>query len=413
VLLTAPQRRRQLILLIAALTALSPLTTDLYLPAFPAMGHDLHAGQASIQLTLTAYLVGTALGQLVAGPLSDAHGRLAPLRLALGLYVVVTLATAFAPGVGVLVALRVAQGVIASTTIVVVRAVVRDLFEGVEVARFLSRLMTITGLVPILAPFFGGQLLRITDWRGIFVLLAVIGAVELVAMSRWLPETNPLHTRRTGGWPAAREAYVMLARDRVFLGAALTASFAFAALLVYISVASFVFEHGYGVSAQTFGLIFGVNAVFMVSAAHVNVRIVGRVEPRRLILVSLLAMTGAAGVLLVTASARAFGVVGLMVPLSVMLFCQALVGPNAAAIALADHPEVAGTASAFLGCLQFAIGGVLAPVVGLAPEGSATAMAVAMGATTVVALVVFLRLKPAPIASEPAYANQVPVGSRV
>ena len=203
-LLTAPERRRQLIVLIAALTALSPLTTDLYLPAFPAMGHDLHTGQAAIQLTLTAYLVGTALGQLVAGPLSDAHGRIAPLRLALGLYVVVTVVSALSPNVGVLIGLRVAQGVIASTSIVVVRAVVRDLFEGVEVARFLSRLMTITGLVPILAPFFGGQLLRLTDWRGIFVLLAVIGAVELVAMSRWLPETNPLHTpadRRLAGCP--------------------------------------------------------------------------------------------------------------------------------------------------------------------------------------------------------------------
>jgi DHA1 family bicyclomycin/chloramphenicol resistance-like MFS transporter len=408
-LLTAPERRKQLTFLIAALTALSPLTTDLYLPAFPAMGHDLHAGQSAIQLTLTAYLIGTAVGQLVAGPLSDAHGRIAPLRLALGLYIAITVVCAFSPNVGVLIALRVAQGVIASTSIVVVRASVRDMFEGVEVARFLSRLMTITGLVPILAPFFGGQLLRITDWRGVFVVLAVIGAVELVAMSRWLPETNPAHLRQTGGWRASRAAYRMLSKDTVFLGAALTSSFAFAALLVYISVASFVFEHGYGLSAQTFGLIFGVNAVFMVSASHVNVRIVGRVSPRKLILASLCAMTAGAVVLIVVAATRTGGVVGLMIPLSVMLFAQALVGPNAAAIALADHPEIAGTASAFLGCLQFVIGALLAPVAGLWPEGSATAMAGLMAATTVVSLVVFLRvgtparLRPlAPSAEEPA-----------
>ena len=395
-LLTAPERRRQLILLIAALTALSPLTTDLYLPAFPAMGHDLHAGQAAIQLTLTAYLIGTAVGQLVAGPLSDAHGRLAPLRLGLGLYVLVTVVCAFSPSAGVLIGLRVAQGVIASTSIVVVRAVVRDLFEGVEVARFLSRLMTITGLVPILAPFFGGQLLRVTDWRGVFVLLAVIGAVELVAMSRWLPETNPAHTRRTGGWPATRAAYRMLGRDRLFVSAALTSSFAFGALLVYISVASFVFEHGYGLTAQRFGVIFGVNAVFMVSASHVNVRIVGRVSPRKLIRASLLVMTAAAAALIVVAATRTGGVVGLMIPLSVMLFSQSLVGPNATAIALADHPEVAGTASAFLGCLQFVIGGVLAPVTGLWAEGSATAMAGVMAATTVAALLTFLLLTGSP-----------------
>ncbi|MDX6206189.1 MAG: transporter, family, multidrug resistance protein [Frankiales bacterium] len=390
--LTAPERRKQLTFLIAALTALSPLTTDLYLPAFPAMGHDLHAGQSAIQLTLTAYLIGTAVGQLVAGPLSDAHGRIAPLRLALGLYVAITVVCAFSPNAGVLIGLRVAQGVIASTSIVVVRALVRDLFEGVEVARFLSRLMTITGLVPILAPFFGGQLLRVTDWRGVFVLLAVVGAVELAAMSRWLPETNPAHLRTTGGWPASRAAYRMLSKDKVFLGAALTSSFAFAALLVYISVASFVFERGYGLSAQTFGVIFGINAVFMVSASHVNVRIVGRVRPRPLILTSLLVMTAAAVVLVVVAATRTAGVVGLMIPLSVMLFAQALVGPNATAVALADHPEVAGTASAFLGCLQFVIGALLAPVAGLWSEGSATAMAALMGATTLVSLVVFLRV---------------------
>jgi DHA1 family bicyclomycin/chloramphenicol resistance-like MFS transporter len=252
--------------------------------------------------------------------------------------------------------------------------------------------MTITGLVPILAPFFGGQLLRLTDWRGVFVVLAVIGAVELAAMSRWLPETNPAHLRQTGGWPASRAAYRMLSRDRIFLGAALTSSFAFAALLVYISVASFVFERGYGLSAQSFGVIFGVNAVFMVSASHVNVRIVGRVPPRGLILVSLSVMTAAAAVLIIVAATRTGGVVGLMIPLSVMLFAQALVGPNATAIALADHPEIAGTASAFLGCLQFVIGAVLAPVAGLWAEGSATAMAGLMAATTLVALVVFLRV---------------------
>jgi MFS transporter, DHA1 family, multidrug resistance protein len=219
-------------------------------------------------------------------------------------------------------------------------------------------------------------------------------------MSRWLPETNPLHARQTGGWPAARAAYALLARDRVFLGAALTASFAFAALLVYISVASFVFERGYGLSAQTFGLIFGVNAVFMVSAAHVNVRIVGRVSPHRLIQVSLFAMAASAVLLLVVSSTRAFGVVGLMVPLSLMLFTQAMVGPNAAAIALADHPEIAGTASAFLGCLQFCLGALLAPVAGFWPQGSATAMAGLMAAATIVALACFAFVLPRPAVVE-------------
>lgn len=390
--LTAPAHRHRLLLLIGALTTLSPLTTDLYLPAFPAMGHDLHAGQPAIQLTLTAYLIGTAAGQLVAGPLSDAHGRRAPMRVGLALYVVLTLACAFAPSAPTLIGLRLVQGAIASTTVVVVRAVVRDLFEGVEVARFLSRIMMITGLVPILAPLLGGQLLRATSWRGIYVTLAVIGVLNLFAMQRWLPETHPPSSRRTGGWASTRDAYRMLSRDRWFLGAALTSSFAFAALLVYISVASFVFEHGYGLSAQTFGLIFGVNSLFLVGASQVNVRLVGRVAPRRLVLNALLVMTVGVAVLLINAATHTGGLVGLMVPLGVVLFSIGLVTPNTTSLALADHPEVAGTASAFLGCLQFVVGGVLAPLTGLWAEGSATAMAAVMAATTLVAVGCFLFL---------------------
>ena len=388
--LTAPERRRHLILLIGVLTALSPLTTDLYLPAFPAMGHDLHAGQSAIQLTLTAYLIGSAIGMLVAGPLSDARGRLAPLRASFALYVVLTLACAIAPNVATLVGLRVMQGAIASTSVVVVRAIVRDLFQGVQVARFMSRLMMVVGFVPILAPFLGGQLLRVTQWRGIFVVLAVVGLLELAIMSRWLPETLPPERRRRSGLASSRAAYRMLSRDRAFLGAALTSSFGFASVLIYISVASFVFEHGYGLSPQKFGVIFGINALFMVGFSQVNAHLVGRVEPRRLILTALVVMS-CGGVLLVLAAVlRVGGIVGLMVPLSVMLSSLGFVTSNTTALALQDHPEVAGTASACIGCLQFVIGGVLAPVTGLWAEGSAVAMGVMMGGSAVVALALFV-----------------------
>ncbi len=388
--LTAPERRRHLILLIGVLTALSPLTTDLYLPAFPAMGHDLHTGQPAIQLTLTAYLIGSAVGMLVAGPITDARGRIAPLRTSIALYVVLTLACAVAPDVASLVALRVAQGAIASTSVVVVRAIVRDLFEGVEVARFMSRLMMVVGFVPILAPFLGGQLLRVTQWRGIFVVLAVIGLLELVAMSRWLPETLPPERRRSSGLAASGAAYRMLCRDRAFLGAALASSFGFASILIYISTASFVFEHGYGLSPQRFGVIFGINALFMVAFSQVNAYIVGRIETRRLILAALLVMTVGGVVLVAVAATRAGGIVGLMVPLSVMLSALGFITANTTALALQDHPGVAGTASAFIGCLQFVVGGVLAPLTGLWGEGSAVAMGVMMAGSTVVALVAFL-----------------------
>ena len=175
--------------------------TDLYLPAFPQMARDLGCGPGGVQWTLTAYLVGVAAGQIVVGPVSDAMGRRRPLQLGLLLAAVTTLACAWSPNVVVLIGARFVQGAIAAASLVITRAVVRDLFEGAEVSRFLSRLMMITGLVPILAPFAGGQLLRVTTWRGTFGVLAATGLVLLAATTLFLPETLPPQMRRQGELP--------------------------------------------------------------------------------------------------------------------------------------------------------------------------------------------------------------------
>src|ERR671937_777198 len=183
------QGRLKLVLLIGGLSMFAPLSMDLYLPALPALTHDLGGSPSLVQLTLTACLLGLAAGQLVAGPLSDALGRRRPLFVGLAAYALASLLCALAPSVPVLVLCRLIQGMTGAAGVVIARAVVRDVYEGSEVARFLALTMLISGLAPILGPVAGGQLLRVTSWRGAFVVLAVIGLLLLVAAALGLPET--------------------------------------------------------------------------------------------------------------------------------------------------------------------------------------------------------------------------------
>ena len=184
-------KRWQQICLLGALSMFAPLSTDMYLPALPSMAHDLSASAAAVALTLTASLVGLGAGQLVAGPLSDALGRRRPVLVGLLVYTASSALCALAPDVWTLSALRLVQGAAGAAGIVIARAVVRDLYSGVEAARFFARLMIVIGLAPILAPIIGGQLLHVTDWRGVFLVLAGIGAVLTVFSWRALAETLP------------------------------------------------------------------------------------------------------------------------------------------------------------------------------------------------------------------------------
>ncbi len=368
--------------------------TDLYLPAFPQMARDLGCGPGGVQWTLTAYLVGVAAGQIVVGPVSDAMGRRHPLQLGLLLAAVTTLACAWSPNVVVLIGARFVQGAIAAASLVITRAVVRDLFEGAEVSRFLSRLMMITGLVPILAPFAGGQLLRVTTWRGTFGVLAATGLVLLAATTLFLPETLPPQMRRRGSFRDTRTAYGDLSRDRVFVGMTLTGGLAFAALLVYISQAAFVFQTQYGVSPQAFGVLFGVNSLCLVAAGQASGRLVRGVAPERLLSVALVLMTLGGLLLLGCALLRTGHVQGVMVPMWAVLAGVGVVTPNATALALADYPHSAGTASAFFGSAQFIVGGLLAPLTSAFHVAPAVSMSAAIALACVGSLLTFRWTRP-------------------
>ncbi|MEU1800374.1 multidrug effflux MFS transporter [Streptomyces sp. NPDC019937] len=397
---TAPltaQRRTSLLVtfVLGGLTALPALSMDMYLPALPEVTDALHSSAATAQLTLTACLMGMALGQLVVGPMSDKWGRRRPLLIGMVIYVIATAICAFAPSAGLLIGFRLLQGLAGSAGIVIARAVVRDLYDGIAMARFFSTLMLISGVAPIAAPVIGGQILRFTDWRGVFVVLTVIGALLTLVVWRFLRETLPAERRHDGGLGETLRTMRGLLADRAFTGYMLAGSFAFAALFAYVSGSSFVVQEIYGASPQTFSLLFGLNSIGLIGMGQLNGRVlVGRVSMDKVLAVALTLIALAATALLVL-SAGVFGDVGLA-PVAACLFVlmssMGLAMPNTNASALMRTPHAAGSASALLGTSTFLLGAAASPLVGIAGETTAVPMAVVQLVCALAAMGCFMGL---------------------
>ncbi len=382
-------------LVLGGLTAVPPLSMDMYLPALPEVTDALHAPAATVQLTLTACLLGMALGQLVVGPMSDKWGRRRPLLIGLLVYIAATAICAFAPTVELLIGFRLLQGLAGAAGIVIARAVVRDLYDGVEMARFFSTLMLISGVAPVVAPLIGGQVLRVTDWRGVFVVLTGVGTALTLLVWRRLPETLDPDKRHSGGTVEALRTMRSLLADRVFTGYMIAGGFAFAALFAYISASPFVIQEIYGASPQTFSLLFGVNSVGLIAAGQLNGKVlVGRVSLNKVLAIGLAALTVAATALLLMTTG-VFGDVGLFpvaAGLFVLMSTMGLVMPNTQSLALTRTPHAAGSASALLGTTSFLIGAVASPLVGIAGEDTAVPMAVVQLACALAAIACFVGL---------------------
>ncbi|MYR75767.1 MULTISPECIES: multidrug effflux MFS transporter [unclassified Streptomyces] len=396
-------------LVLGGLTALPPLSMDMYLPALPEVTGSLHAPAATVQLTLTACLTGMALGQLVVGPMSDRWGRRKPLLLGMIVYVAATMICALAPSAELLIGFRLLQGLAGAAGIVISRAVVRDLYDGMEMARFFSTLMLISGVAPVIAPVIGGQVLRFTDWRGIFVVLTLVGVALTLVVWKWLHETLPESDRHTGGIGDALRTMRHLLADRVFTGYMIAGSLAFATLFAYVSASPFVVQEIYGASPQTFSLLFGINSIGLIAVGQINGKIlVGRVSLDKALGFGLAVISLAALALLLMTSG-VFGDVGLLpvaIGLFVLMSCMGLAMPNTNSQALMRTRHAAGSASALLGTSQFLVGAIASPLVGIAGERTAVPMAVVQLVCALGAVACFLLLcrpwQSAPAAKERA-----------
>ena len=384
------RRYLQLVLVLGALIALGPLTIDMYLPAFPSLAEDLDASDSAVQLTLTGMLGGLAVGQLVIGPLSDAFGRRAPLLVGLVTHALASLLCAVAPSILMLSGVRVLQGFAGAAISVVAMATVRDLFTGVGVARMMSRLMLVIGLAPILAPSMGGLILQWTDWRGIFVVLAVAAVLLIGVALAGLQETLPRHRRRPLGLMPTLRTYRSLLRDTTFVALVFMGGLMFSSLFIYVSGASFVLQGAYGLDEQTFGLVFGANAAALTLFSQLNPTLIRRFGPTNVLTGAILLSITASTALVVTGATGLGGLAGILIPLGLVLGAAGLALPNTPALALTRHGEAAGTAAALLGCVQFGVGALVAPLVGLIGSDSAVPMgAVMLAVTTLAAVLMF------------------------
>ncbi|MDC0714574.1 multidrug effflux MFS transporter [Stigmatella sp. ncwal1] len=358
-------------LILGALTAFGPLSIDMYLPALPNIGVDLHASTSAVQLTLATFFVGLALGQFGVGPLIDHFGRTKPLYAGLALYVAGSAGCALAPNVEALSAFRFVQAIGGAVAIVVPRAVVRDLQSGVGAARMMSRLVLVMGVAPILAPLLGGALLSAFGWRSIFWTLAAAGLGALAIVFFTLPETAPPRHGRTAQPPPFGE----LLRDPSFVGHALTGGMLQAAMFAYIAGSSFVFITLHHVPAEHFGWFFGANAAGLILNSQINRRLLSRFSPSQLLQWAVrgaLLMAVVVWVIAFTGWGQLWGMAG-----ALFLFMSTLGfnTPNSTALALENHGKRAGVASAILGSLQFTIAALASWAVSATHNGTAVPMA--------------------------------------
>ena len=375
---------------LGAVSAAGPLVTDLYLPALPDLARSLGSSEATAQVTLSVSLVGLALGQLVAGPLSDRVGRMRPLRWGVLLLALTSFLCAIAPNMQVLLGLRLVQGLCGAAALVVARAIVRDVYQGARAAKVFSELVLVVGLAPVIAPILGGQLLRFTDWRGEFVALGVIGVLLLVASWLTLAETHPGSSRSastTGTW----RAFGTLLSNTRFLGYMLVSGLLGAMLFSYISMSPFVLRDQYGLSPVGYSLAFACNAVGMIVGGRLNALAVLRHGPATMLLIGLL-LASVASIAVAMALWSQAPLAALLIPLWLVMAGIGLSMGNAMAMALTPFGTMAGTAAALLGASQFLLGGLIPPIASLGGVGGPV-MGVTMAVAALAALSTLMMLR--------------------
>ncbi|GAB2651796.1 multidrug effflux MFS transporter [Prescottella soli] len=371
---------------LALLSAIAPLATDMYLPGLPTMEKSLDTSTTSVQLTLTTFMAGLGIGQLVIGPLSDGLGRRKLLIGGTALCAVSGVLCAIAPSIGVLIAARLLQGFSGGAGIVLARAVIADRARGDVAARLFSIMMIIGGVAPVVAPLMGGALLGPIGWRGIFWVLAGAATVMLIGVLTLVPETLPAERRHGGGLTALVGNLRYVVTNRVFVGYAFTFAFGFGALFSYISASPFVAEHVLGLSPGQFSIVFAINSLGILAGSIVNTKLIGTFQPRQLLTfgVGLLVTSGA---LLTLATTIGGSRIWLVLPMmfGVVSSIGFIMG-NATALAQGQVSEAAGTGSALMGACQFGLAAVVSPLVGIAGADTAVPMAIAILASGLIAM---------------------------
>lgn len=390
-------------LILGLLSTAGPLTIDMYLPALPTMADELSISEGAAQLTLTVYFFAVGLSQLAYGPLTDRFGRRAPMLGGLSLYIVASILCVLAPSLGWLLVGRVLQGLGAAATMVISRAVIRDLHTGVEATRLMAVVMLVIAISPMVAPMLGSFILDPLGWRAIFIALAILGAAGVTLILCFLPETLPAARRRPLSFSALKQASSTLVRDPFFMGLTAINSLAISSFFAFLSTAAFLYIDRYGLTEKEFSLAFAVNAIgFFVctqAAAPLAKRFGANAVLRAASAAS--AVFGTALLLLTLAGMDNFW------GLSAMLFFtyafMGLIIPSTMTMALDAHGPIAGMASALAGTIQTVSGAFVTALMGVAHNGTPVPVVLLIGACTIGAFII-TRLT-VPRAAVPAAAS--------
>ena len=383
-----------LVATVVFLTAIAPLATDMYVPAFPAVARELSATATQVQLTLTTFFVGMALGQLIGGPVSDQRGRRLPLIAAVVVMTVASVVCALAPSIAVMAVARFVQGFAGGWAMVIGRAVIVDLARGAQLVRVLNVIAAVGGIAPIVGPLLGAVILQLSDWRMSFWAVAGLGVAMTVAALVVVPGTLPREKRHHGGLRTFATAGREVLRNRRYVGYVLVAGSSMGAIFAYVSTSAFVLQSMNGLSPIVYSVDFAANASGMTIAALIAARLAGRVATRRVIAAGQVAALAAGIAMLVGAIWFDTPLLVALIAFFVLMTTAGLIGPNGGALASAEVPEHPGTGSAVLGFVQWLAAGTIAPIAGLGGEHTAVPMALLMIGCIALSIVGLLLARP-------------------
>ncbi len=390
---------------LALLTAVGPFAIDMYLPAFPLIARDLNTNATSVQLTLTAFLFGLSLGQLIIGPLSDKYGRRRPLMICLSLYLLASIGCIFVPDINSFILLRVLQGLTGAGGIVIARSVVADIAKGAEAARSFSILSSISGLAPVIAPLAGSALIPSPGWRGIMAALAILGLVMLVSSFFRVPESLPPEKRNDKRLHHIYLGMGPILANKHYLYMALAVCLAFGSLMSYVSASPFVYQNVLGIDEEKFSWFFAMNASGLVVGSIINNQLLKRIPTWKILWAAVrinLFLSSSLLILFISNVHNPYVVAPIIFG---FVMSMSFIMGNGSALAIQQTPHAIGTGSAILGSLFFMFGALVSPLTGLAGSHAAWPMALTqIGCGTL--SIVFL-LKANKIAKEKAAQNPI------
>lgn len=386
-----PHNRLWMAAVLGCLAGIGPLCTDLYLPALPQIAAKLSTSASFVQFSLTATLLGIAVGQIFIGPNSDIHGRRKPLTLSLIIFIITSFLCSFATSIGELILFRFIQGLAGAGGIVLSRAIACDLYSGAELTKFYSLLMLINGIAPILSPVIGGQILAVSDWQGIFLTLGLFSILLTLAVVFGLKESLPQEQRHAGGLKATFVTFGRLLSDRGFVGYVLVQGFIIAGLFAYISGSPFVLQNIYGLSAKAFSLCFAVNGAGIMLFAQLTGYFTGKFGEQQLLVFGL-SLALFCSILLLALSLIQASLIFILLPLFIIISSIGITTTASFSLAIQRQPDSAGSAAGLLGVVPFIFGAAASPLAGLGSGATALPMGIVIAGANLLAWVSYLKL---------------------